>query len=251
MKQLYAIAKFTLKENISNRIFNGILFFGMIVIFTTVVLKEISLYDSAKVIKDVGITLIEFFVLMMTVYISSTMIIKHKNEKSIYLVLTKPVSKSTYVSGINFGIMGTVLLNLLLMGVVLFGVLLWQKGDTGVGYLYSMLFIFYKLSIITSIGVLFSIVADSVVTANIFTFSMYIIAHAVLEIKMLAEKIENPLYKYILEGVYYILPNMRVLNYKDYLKDIEPNILKITVYVIGYIAVTIALSNIIFSKKKI
>ena len=251
MKQLYAIAKFTLKENISNRIFNGILFFGMMVIFTTVVLKEISLYDSAKVIKEVGVALIEFFILMMTVYISSTMIIKHKNEKSIYLVLTKPVSKSTYVTGINFGIMATVLLNIILMGVVLFVVLIWQKGDFGAGYFYAMLFIFYKLAIITSLGVLFSIVADSVVTANIFTFSMYIIAHAELEKKVLAEKVENPLYKYILEGVYYVLPNMRVLNYRDYLKEIEPNIFKVTIYVIGYIAVTIAISNIIFSKKKI
>lgn len=251
MKQLYAIAKFTLKENISNRIFNGILFFGMMVIFTTVVLKEISLYDSAKVIKEVGVALIEFFILMMTVYISSTMIIKHKNEKSIYLVLTKPVSKSTYVTGINLGIMATVLLNVILMGVVLFFVLLWQKGDIGIGYFYTMLFIFYKLAIITSLGVFFSIVADSIVTANIFTFSMYIIAHAVLEIKMLADRVENPLYKYILDGLYYILPNMRVLNFKDYLKDIEPNIIKVTVYVMGYIAVTIVLSNIIFSKKKI
>ena len=63
--------------------------------------------------------------------------------------------------------------------------------------------------------------------------------------------IKNPLYKYLLEGLYYILPNMRVLNFKDYLKSMEPNILKITIYVIGYIAVTIALSNIIFTKKKI
>lgn len=251
MKQLYAIAKFTLKENISNRIFNGILFFGMLVIFTTVVLKEISLYDSAKVIKEVGMTLIEFFILMMTVYISSTMIIKHKNEKSIYLVLTKPVSKSTYVTGINLGIIATVLLNVMMMGVVLFIIMVWQKGDIGMGYFYAMLFIFYKLSIITAIGVFFSIVSDSVVTANIFTFSMYIIAHAVLEIKMLADKVENPLYKYILDGIYYLLPNMRVLNYRDYLKDVEPNILKITIYVVGYIAVTIALSNIIFSRKKI
>lgn len=251
MKQLYAIAKFTLKENISNRIFNGILFFGMLVIFTTVVLKEISLYDSAKVIREVGTALIEFFILMMTVYISSTLIIKHKNEKSIYLVLTKPVSKSTYVTGINLGIMATVLINVIMMGVVLFFVLLWQKGETGSAYFYTMMFIFYKLAIITSLGVFFSIVSDSIVTANIFTFSMYIIAHAVLEIKMLADKVENPLYKYLLEGLYYILPNMRVLNFKDYLKSMEPNILKITIYVIGYIAVTIALSNIIFSKKKI
>ena len=44
MKQLFSIAKFTVKENISNKIFNGFVFFGILVIFTTVVLGNYSLF---------------------------------------------------------------------------------------------------------------------------------------------------------------------------------------------------------------
>lgn len=106
----------------------------MLVIFTTVVLKEISLYESERVIMDTGLFLIEFLILLMAVYISSTMIIKHKNEKSLYLVLTKPVSRSMYVTGITFGIIGTILINLIVMGVILCGVIFWQKGNIGIDF---------------------------------------------------------------------------------------------------------------------
>ena len=251
MKQLFSIAKFTVKENISNKIFNGFVFFGILVIFTTVVLKEISLYESIKVITDTGLFLIEFLILLMAVYLSSTMIIKHKNEKSIYLVLTKPVSRGMYVTGIMLGIIATVMVNIAVMALILFGIIVWQKGTGGIPYFYSVLFIFYKLSIISAIGVLFSIVADSIVTANIFTFSVCIAAHGINEIKMLADKMDNIFYKGILETVYYILPNMRTLNYRDYLKQVEPDMIKITLYVAGYILIVSALSNLIFSKKKI
>ncbi len=62
MKQILSIAKFTIKENISNKVFNGFIFFGMLVMFGTVVLKEISLYESVRVITDTGLFLIEFLI---------------------------------------------------------------------------------------------------------------------------------------------------------------------------------------------
>ena len=251
MKQILSIAKFTMKENISNKVFNGFIFFGMLVIFTTVVLKEISLYESERVIMDTGLFLIEFLILLMAVYISSTMIIKHKNEKSLYLVLTKPVSRSMYVTGITFGIIGTILINLIVMGVILCGVIFWQKGNIGIDFFYSMIFMFYKLSIISAIGVMFSVISDSIVTATIFTFSVYVAAHGVNELKMLSDKVQNGFYKIILDIVYYILPNMRTLNYRDYLKQIDPDMLKVVLYVGGYILIIVSLANIIFSKKKI
>jgi len=251
MKQILSIAKFTIKENISNKVFNGFIFFGMLVIFATVVLKEISLYESVRVITDTGLFLIEFLILLMAVYISSTMIIKHKSEKSLYLVLTKPVSRSMYVTGITLGVIGTVLINVIMMGIILGIVVIWQNGKIDGEFVNSLLFIFYKLAIISSVGVLFSVVSESIVTATIFTFSVYVAAHGVNELKMLSDKVQNGFYKIILDIVYYILPNMRTLNYRDYLKQIDPDMLKVVLYVGGYILIIVSLANIIFSKKKI
>lgn len=251
MKQLFSIIKFTFKENISNRVFNGFIFFGMIIIMMIVLLKDIAIYEEVQVIKDTGIFLIEFFMLLITVFISSTVFLKDKNEKSIYLILTKPVSRAQYITGRILGIIVTIFFNIFIMAIILAIVLKMQNSNIDKEFLLSIIFIFYKLSIIAALGVLFSIVSDSYVTANIFTFSMYIMAHAVVEIKKFSEEVTNVFYKFLLQILYYILPNYRMMNYKDYLKSMEIDLFKVTLYVVGYAVIVIVIANTAFYKKRI
>lgn len=251
MKQVWSIAKYTLKENISNRIFNGFIFFGLFIMFLTVALKEIALYEDIRVIRDTGLFLIEFFMLLITVYTSSTQFLKEKKEKSIYLVLTKPVSRGMYVTGRVLGIMVTVFVNIAMMGLVLMLVLISQKAQIDNGYFLSLLLMFYKISILASIGVLFSVVSDSYVTSNIFTFSIYVIAHATYELKLLINMLETPAYKIFAEVLYRVMPNFRVLNYKDFLKNTDINLWQISAYSLGYFMIVLTITGLIFYKKKL
>lgn len=251
MKQVWSIAKYTLKENISNRIFNGFIFFAIFIMFMTVALKEIALYEDIRVIRDTGLFLIEFFMLLITVYTSSTQFLKEKKEKSIYLVLTKPVSRGMYVTGRVLGITLTVFLNIAIMGLILMLVLLSQKAKIDSGYFLSLLFMFYKISILASIGVLFSVVSDSYVTSNIFTFSIYVISHATYELKLLIDRLETPAYKIFAEILYRIMPNFRILNYKDFLKNTDVNVWQISLYSLGYFMLIVAITSILFSKKRL
>ncbi|OQY08600.1 MAG: hypothetical protein B6I28_04650 [Fusobacteriia bacterium 4572_132] len=251
MKQIIAIAKFTIKENISNRLFNAFIGFGLFIMLSTVFLNEISLYEGARVIYESGLFLIEFFVLLISIFTSATLVLKDTKEKSIYLVLTKPVTRNMYILGKVLGLIVTVFLNVAIMGGILFGILVFQKAQVDIKYMYALIFIFYKLSIIIAIGVLFSVLSDSVITANIFTLSIYILGHAVYELKMLADKMNNILIKSLLEAFYRVLPNFRVLNYRDYLQNIEIDFGKMTLYVVGYIMIVVVITNLIFKNKRI
>lgn len=253
MKQIFSIAKFSIVENISNRIFNGFIFFGLLIIFSTVLLKELSLYEGVRVIKDTGFFLIEFLVLLIAIYVSSTQFLKEKQERSIYLVLTKPVSRGMYIVGKALGMIGLILLNIVIMAVILIGIMLWEKQPIGIEYFYTFLFMFYKLSITAVLGIMFSVFSESFVTANIFTFSVYIAAHGIEEIKKIADKLTTPLYKWIVEGIYYALPNFRVLNYKDYLKpnEVPIDLLQITSYSVAYMTIAISIAILVFHKRKL
>ncbi|BDU49568.1 ABC transporter permease [Haliovirga abyssi] len=251
MRQIISIAKFTIKENIFNRVFNGFIMFGVVLILATSVLKDISLYEESRVIQDTGLFLIEFFVLLIAIFISSNQFLKDKKEKSIYIVLTKPVTRGMYIVGRLLGMILSILLNIAIMGGILFGIVIWQHGKIDINYIYMLTAIFYKLSIVASIGVFFSVISDSFITSNIFTFSVYILGHAVLELKMLGDKVSNPIYKWILDLLYYILPNFRVLNYRDYLTPEKFDFVNLTLYTFGYIFVITAMTNIIFQNRKI
>ena len=167
MNKILTVAKYTLKENISNKIFNGVLLFGGIVLLATQMLNEIALYEGERVIRDTGLFLIEIFVMLVTVYISATQVLKAQKEKSIYLVLTKSVSKEGYIAGSVVGMIYTVAFNVAAMGILLF----MMMGGGDLGYLVSLIYVFYKLAIIVGVGVLFSVVSESFVTSIIFTIS--------------------------------------------------------------------------------
>ncbi len=251
MNKVLTIAKYTLKENISNKVFNGVVMFGAVLIFFTMLLDEIALYEGAKVIRDSGLFLIEFFVLMIAAYTSSTHIIREQKEKSIYLVLTKAVSKPVYLTGTALGLMLGVLFNIIIMGVLLGGALILKGSVLDMEFVNSLLFIGYKLCILVSIGVFFSVISESFISSIIFTISSYAMGHAAAELKMIAGKLTGGVYSYIIDFLYAVLPKFHLLNYKDHLKDIQADSLDMLLYVISYTVCVIFLSNLIFSKKRL
>lgn len=253
MNQLFSVAKFTIKQNISNKIFKGFAFFALFIILIIVSLKEIAIYESNTVIQDTGLALIEFFILIITVYISASQFIKDKNEKSIYLILTKPVSRGMYITGTVFGIVAIIFINVFSLGLILMGVLLWQKWQFTVWFIYALLFIAFKLSILAFIGVMFSVLSYSIMSANIFTFCIYIASHGATYIKDYADKQVNPILKAVFDGMYYILPKYNILNYRDVLKveTLDLDFFMIGGYIFVYCFIILMITNLVFSKRKI
>lgn len=247
MKKILIVAKYTLKENISNKIFNGVLFFGGILLLGTQLLNEIALYEGDRVVRDTGLFLIEMFIMLITIYISSTHIIKAQKEKSIYLILTKPISKSEYIYGSVLGIIYTVGFNIGVMGIFL-GIVL---GDITLKYVILLLYIFIKLAILSGIGIMFSVVSESFVMAIMFTLSTYIMGHALLDLKAIAEKISGTISSYIINVLYLILPKYHLLNYKDYLANSEINVTLTLSYALVYLLVVTSFSCLIFKRKRL
>ncbi|MCK5780152.1 MAG: hypothetical protein KAH04_03990 [Psychrilyobacter sp.] len=250
MKKILVIGKYTLKENISNKVFNGIIYFGILAMFFTAMLDEVALYEGKRVIRDSGLFLTELLVMLITVYISSTYVIKAMADKSIYLVLTKAVSKPKYIIGINLGIIYSVFSNVFIMGGIL-GVVLYTKGEFSWWYIRALFFIGLKLSIVGSIGVFFSIISDSFVTATIFTLFTYILGHGVMEIKAISERMTGTFFQWILDALYIILPKFNLLNYRDHLIDPQFNYFIVLGYVVVYITCVVAATIIIFNKKRL
>lgn len=251
MKKAFSIGKYIVKENLSNKILNGFIVFAGLLILGTMVLKDLSIYKSDMVVKDSGIFLIEFFIFLVTVLSSSTYIIRDHKEKSIYLVLTKPVSRTEYIYGNLIGNILLIGIYTIIMTFLLQGALLVTGASFNILDLVSILFIFIKISILASIGIFFAIISDSYVTANIFTFSVYIISHFTKDLVAIADKTSNFLVKGILNILYYILPRFSLLNLKDIIVPVEINYILLLSYSLVYIFIITQITALIFEKRKL
>lgn len=251
MKKSLAIGKYIVKESLSNKILKGFIVFALLILFGTLVLKEMTIFNGETVVKDTGLFLMEFFVFLVTVFSASTYLIRDHKEKSIYLVLTKPVSRTEYIVGNVLGNSVLALIYIAIMTFILEGALLYIGSSLNLSDLVSIFYIFGKLLILCSLGVLFAVISDSYVTANIFTFSVYIIGHFSGDILLLVEKSGNPIIRILLGILKVILPRYNTLNYRDFLLHTKPNHLSLILYILSYTVIITTLSSIIFEKRKL
>lgn len=251
MKKSLSIGKYILRENLSNKILNGFLFFAVLLIAATLLLRELTVYKGDMVIKDIGLFLIEFFVFLITVFNSSSYLIKDHKEKSIYLILTKPVSRTEYILGNLIGNMFLLVVYIFSMTFVLELILLYVGSSLNIFDLNAVFFIFVKLTMLASWGIFFAVISDSYVTANIFTFFVYITGHFAGDLVLIAKNSDNIFMKIILNFFYYLLPRYDVLNLRDYLKTVSLNYTKILIYSISYIIIMSVLTSFFFEKRKL
>ncbi len=251
MRKAFSIGKYIVKENLSNKILNGFILFAGLLILGTMFLKDLSIYKSDMVVKDSGIFLIELFIFLVTVLSSSTYIIRDHKEKSIYLVLTKPVSRAEYIYGNLIGNILLIGIYTIIMTVLLQGALIFIESTFNTMDFISLIFIFIKISMLASIGILFAIISDSYVTANIFTFSVYIISHFTNDLLVIGEKSSNLLLKVILKVLYYILPRFNLINIKDIIVPVEIDYILLISYSIIYILIITQITALIFEKRKL
>ena len=251
MTKILTMAKYSFKENISNKIFNGIMMFGGILIFATMLLDELALYEGVEVIRDTGLFFTEFMVMFIVVYLSATCVLKAIKEKSIYLVLTKGVGKEEYLAGTLLGMMYTIFFNVFLMGGVLCALIWKMGGSLDTGLFISFLFIGLKLSLLSAVGIMFSVVSESYVTAILFTVSAYIAGHGLLELKEVAEKVRGTAFEVILNVLYTVLPKFHLLNYRDYLGGVRINLWLLAGYMIVYATAMLFIATVSFSRKRL
>lgn len=251
MKKSLAIGKYIVKESLSNKILKGFIIFALLILFGTLILKEMTIFSGETVVKDTGIFLMEFFVFLVTVFSASSYLIRDHKEKSIYLVLTKPVSRTEYIIGNVLGNSFLAFIYIGIMSLILQGALIYIGSSFMLTDLISILYIFGKLVILCSLGVLFAVISDSYVTANIFTFSVYIIGHFTGDILLLVEKSANPIIRGLLGILKVLLPRYNTLNYRDFLLDIKPNHFSLVLYIIAYTSIVTVVSSVIFEKRKL
>jgi ABC-type transport system involved in multi-copper enzyme maturation permease subunit len=104
MKTLFALTKNTFRETIRDRILLVIVFFGVILIIATQLLSELSVRQDEKVLLDLGLGLIDIFGMLVTIFVGTQLIFREVDKRTIFVVLSKPVSRSSFLISKFFGL---------------------------------------------------------------------------------------------------------------------------------------------------
>lgn len=177
MNRILAIGANTFKEAIRQKLLYGLIFFSVLIIFSSYFLGEISIFGAeVKIVKDTGLASIYLMGVFISLSMGISLVFKEIERKTIYTILSKPVSRIEFVLGKYFGLVFTVGVELFFMTCIMFLMLSTYKDAVDWNLWKAVILIYFELCILISVTLLFSSYSSSFMT-SLFCFSFLIVGH--------------------------------------------------------------------------
>ena len=251
--RLRAISLNTFKEAVRNKIFYLLVFLGIFFALSSEIISLLTLGEKEKILKDIGLGAINFFGVLIAIFTGINMVYKEIEKKTIYNIMSKPISRSSFIIGKFFGLSLTLFVALLSMVIIYFLFFLLSTGELDFSSLIYFGFLYLELLIITSISLLFSSFTTPIL-ASIFTICLYLIGHILWTFNEFKHHLVSTLSNIIGHFFYFVLPNLDKFNIRNKLVlgvGIEPClIINAILYALIYISALLVLSIIIFNKRE-
>ena len=250
--RIQALANNTFREAIRNKLLYTLLGFGILMIGSGVLLATLSYVAVNEILQDMGMAAIRFFSAGIAIFVGIGLIHNEVDRRTIFTILSKPVSRSEFLIGKWAGLTFTVWLQLVLMSLA-FGIVSWAAGaplgwDHGV----AIALIGLELMLLVAIATLFSAFTTPMLAA-LFTVGIWMIGHLSRDVRALGEQSDLESVSKMADIVFVAMPDFEVFN-----KSLEAvyglpisasEIQMAIVYAFGYTACTLILGSMIFSRR--
>jgi Cu-processing system permease protein len=221
---LVALAAY--KETVRDRVPLMIVGFGVLLVAASYLISQMTAGQDVKIIKDLGLAALSMMGLAIAVFIGIGLVAKEVERKSIYSVLSKPVSREQFVLGKYFGLVMTLAVNLGAMCAAFYAVLsvmhLLTPGSTRAAsgaaivdprLMIAVVLIFGELMIVTAVALFFSTFSSPFLSAML-TLALWVAGHFNADLRQFEEVMESPIAASVARGLYYLLPNLAPFNVK-------------------------------------
>ncbi len=228
MKQVIAIAEITYKQGLRLKAFIGVAAVTLLVFVFSGALSQLSIGDIFKVTQDICLMGLSGMGLFISIFLGTQMLATDIEQKTVHLVLTKPIPRWYYLVGRYIGLCFLTLVATGLGFAVLMAFLyyfqkhlpIYHAGDIHlINYLLFFVAFEIRLFLVTAIGLFFSTFASSGLISFFFTFVIYFIASNLQNVKFilesnLGENISKGL-KLLFDISYWVVPNLSLLDFKN------------------------------------
>jgi ABC-type transport system involved in multi-copper enzyme maturation permease subunit len=249
--RILSIAVNTFRENLREKLLYNLLFFALLMIGSSVLLSTLTLGDWDRLILDLGISSINFFGVLIAIFVGIGLVSKEIEKKTIFTIVSKPVPRYEFLLGKYVGLVGTLLVNTAVMVAGLLLVLYYRDVAVDVTLFKALLMIFIEFMVITAVALLFSTFTSATLSA-IFTLATYGIGHLSGDLKAFGEKMDA-IGQVVLNVVYYVLPNLERFNLKGHVihhLDFGIADMALTLaYGLTYAAFLLLLASVIFQRR--
>jgi ABC-type transport system involved in multi-copper enzyme maturation permease subunit len=226
MRAVALVAGAVFRESVRDRVPYGMVVFAVLLMAASYLISQMTAGQDLKIIKDLGLAAISIFGLLIAVFIGIGLVSKEVERKSIYALLTKPVTRLQFVLGKFGGLMLTLLVNIAAMTVAFYAVLAYMNATASDGtraawpapamdprLLIAILLIYAELMVVTAVALFFS-TFSSPLLATVLTLGLWVAGHFNADLRNFESVVDVAAVTWIAKVVYYTLPNLAPFDVK-------------------------------------
>lgn len=215
LRNVWILAANSWQENWRSRFYLLSVAFGVLFLYMSLLLGLLAQEQAVRVMLDFGLALIELIGLAGGLYSAATVFLREMETKTIYLILTRPVSRGEFLLGRYLGILLSVGASMLLMAAMHVAILLAKGWQPTPLYALALLGAFLKVAITTALGAFLALFSSSVLTALGIAAILWTLGHFLPELRfMIAWGSPHPLIA-PLTALTYVVPDLQIFNLRD------------------------------------
>jgi ABC-type transport system involved in multi-copper enzyme maturation permease subunit len=242
VKVIGVVALNMFRESVRDKVLYNLVFFALLLIGASYLIGQLTAGQDVKMIKDLGLAATSIFGLFIAVFIGIGLVSKEVERRSIYSVLSKPVTRPQLLLGKYLGLALTLAVNLTIMAVALYLVLAymaWMASPEArisevpaldPSLLKAVGLTFVELAIITAVALFFSTFSSPMLSAA-FTIGLFVAGRFSADLRNFNEVVDSPAAAILARTLYWILPNLAPF-------DVRAEVVHGLPVTMGYIALT-------------
>lgn len=258
--KVWAIALNTFREGIRNKALYSVMFFSCVTVLVATIFGSVSVGSLPKIVKDFGLFSLSFFGAILSMVAGVSLLNKELNRKTIYNILSKPISRWQFVVGKYIGLTMTVSLQVLLMGCFLLFFAWTIEGVLDPLLFQGMLFALLEIVMVCAIATFFSTIVVTTTLTALYTCSFYIAGRSVACLDFFIPRQDDVAYssaylsKAMASFLYYMLPDFNAFNISDRIVYGEAiglgQIFAAFVYSTSYSVALLCLAAVVFERRE-
>lgn len=235
----WAIAMYTWREGIRKKTLLGFLILSLFVIFGSTfmtafmtqatVVGDVETQVETKMIKDICVTAISIFGILITIFISASVVPTELDNKVIYTILSKPIRRFQYLLGKFIGVQLIVIANLVLMSLLFMIALAIKEQVFPEMLLWSSLLTYFQFLIVSAFTFAISCTSTSSVLPTISGLFIFIAGNLTEYLRDVANRAgsSDGAFDAIIGKVAYwlwqVLPNLRSFDLRTQILNLPLN----------------------------
>ena len=113
VRTIALVAGAVFKESVRDRVPYSMVAFAALLMAASYLISQLTAGQDLKIIKDLGLAAISWFGLLIAIFIGIGLVSKEVERRSVYALLSKPVTRGQFILGKYAGLVFTLVVNLL------------------------------------------------------------------------------------------------------------------------------------------